>query len=172
MEDSEQDYVGARTAGAATFDRLVAGCVEKLLQSVPASTAGAGKLQVATVPVENASAEELVDWQEQIYELIATSISQSERFKTVNRRFVEQALRETRLRVEQLFIPARRREFLAILETQNNPARFLIFPKLTSGSTAGDGVNQRNYLLTLDMVDVETGEEYKSSEQLRKAYNP
>jgi len=170
MEDSEEDYVGAKNAGAEAYNRLIAGSVEKLLQSHSAARAGTGKLSVATLPVENAGTEELGDWQEQIYELIATSINQSDRYETVNRRFIEQALREARLRQEQLFIPSHRRTFLQLLETTNNPAQLLLFPKLTSGTTVSDDVKQRNYTLTLDLVDVETGKDYKVAERLRKAY--
>lgn len=170
MEDSEQDYVGAKTAGAEAYNRLIAGAVEKLLGDHTAARAGTGRLSVATLPVENASSEDLGDWQEEIYELIATSINQSGRYETVNRRFVEQALREGRLRQEQLFIPSHRREFLRILETTNNPAQMLLFPKITSGTTIGDDVKQKNYTLTLDLVDVETGKDYKAAERIRKAY--
>lgn len=170
MEDSEQDYVGARAAGAEAYNRLIAGAVEKLLQDHISARAGTGRLSVAALPVENASAEELGDWQEEIYELIATSINQSGRYRTINRRFIEEALRTTRLRQEQLFIPAQRRQFLQTLETTNNPAQLLLFPKLTSGTTLGEDVKQRSYTLTLDLVDVETGEDYKVAERIRKAY--
>jgi hypothetical protein len=171
MDDAEDDYVGSRSAGAATYDRLIAGAVEKLLGSHNAARGGTGKLQIATLPVENASSEELGDWQEDVYEKIATSINQSERYVTINRRFVEEALRETRLRQTQLFLPKYRRAFLEALEASDNPVQLLLFPKLTTGTTRVESDSQRNYTLTLDLVDVESGKDYKVSEQVRKAYS-
>ncbi|MGQ9589513.1 MAG: penicillin-binding protein activator LpoB [Planctomycetota bacterium] len=170
MEDSEQDYVGARAAGAETFERLIAGTVNKLLEGQTAARTATGRLSIAVLPVENASGEELGDWQEQIYDLIATSINTSDRYQMINRRFVEAALREGRLRSTELFLPEKRREFLRILEVSKSPADFLLFPKLTSGTTQGEGVRQRNYLLTLDLVDVHTGAFQSVAEKVRKAY--
>lgn len=170
MEDSEQNYVGARTAGAETFDRLIAGTVNKLLEGQTAAKTATGRLSIAVLPVENASAEELGDWQEQIYDLIATSINTSDRYQMISRRFVDAALREGRLRSTDLFLPQQRREFLRILEVSKSPADFLLFPKLTSGTTHGEDVRQRNYLLTLELVDVQTGASNRVAEQVRKAY--
>ena len=170
MEDSEQDHVGARAAGAAAFDRLVTGSVSKLLGSHHAAHAGAGKLKVAVLRIDNASAEELGDWQEQIFDLISTSVNQSGRYETVSVRYVDAALRETRLRRDDLFLPAKRRQFLGILERDDNPAQVLLFPKLSSGTTRGDGIGQRNYLLTLELVDVASGKDYRVAERIRKAY--
>ncbi len=164
MEDSEQDYVGA------TFERLIAGTVTRLLEGETAAKTATGRLSIAVLPVENASGEELGDWQEQIYDLIATSINRSDRYQMISRRFVDAALREGRLRATDLFLPAQRRVFLGILEVSKTPADFLLFPKLTSGTTEGEGVRQRNYLLTLELVDVHTGASHQVAEKVRKAY--
>lgn len=170
MEDSEQDYVGARRAGAETFERLIAGTVTRLLEAETAAKTATGRLSVAVLPVENASTEELGDWQEQIYDLIAASINRSDRYQMISRRFVDAALREGRLRPTDLFLPQQRREFLRILEVSKTPADFLLFPKLTSGTTEGEDVRQRNYLLTLELVDVHTGASHIQAEKVRKAY--
>ena len=171
MSDSDQDYVGNRAAGAETFDRLISGAVERLLRTASASNRGLTPMRIVVLPVENRSTEELVDWQEQIYALISTSINRSGRFDTVSRRFIDAALRETRLRPEQLFIPQHQRTFLAVLERQGLPVDALLFPELTSGTThAGQGVTQRNYDLRLELVDVKTGRSVEVQERLRKEY--
>ena len=171
MTDDEPDQVGARTAGAATYDQLINGAVQQLLQLHSAANAGLGQLKVATLGIENASGEELGDWNDQIFELIDTSINRSGRYRTVSTRFVNEALRETRLRTEQLFIPEHRRTFMDLLETKGTPVECLLFPKLTRGTTVGGGSTQRNYMLTLELVDVKTGWNDKVSEQLRKQYS-
>lgn len=171
MSDTEEDYVGNRSAGAATFDQLVSGATERLLKLHSAAKTGMTKLTVCVLPVDNASSEELGDWEEQIYSLMTTSINRSERYKMISRDFVEAALREARLKPQELFLPAKRRQFLAVLERQGNPIDALIFPKLTSGTTgASQGATQRNYMLDLQLVDVETGEMEQVSERLRKQY--
>lgn len=172
MADTDQDYVGNRAAGAETFDRLISEAVERTLAGHTAARTGNDPLKVVSLPVENASAEELGDWQEQIYELIDTSINRSERYTMISQRFVDAALREARLRPDELFIPAKRRTFVAILEQEGQPVDLLLFPRLTSGTTsAGQGVTQRNYLLNLELVDLKSGESFKySSKPLRKEY--
>jgi hypothetical protein len=171
MNESEEDYVGNRAAGAETYDRLIEGAVQKMLGLHSASlNRGGEKLKVAVLAVENASGEELGDWHEQVYELIDTSINRSDRYRTVSRRFVDAALRETRMTNEQLFLAKNRRDFVAVLE-QNEPVHCLMFPKLTRGTTAaGGGVAQKNYMLTLELVDLKTGFNDKVSERLRKEY--
>ncbi len=170
MGEEEEDYVGAKAGGGTTYDRLIEGAVGKLLNRQSAAARGMGKLKVAYLGVENKSAEDLADFQEHIYELIDTSIETSGRYRSISRRFVAAALRDTRLRADELFLPKHRRTFIKALETQGNPVEFLLFSKLTSGTTRGDGVKQRAYMLTLELVDVETGDFNKESERIRKAY--
>ena len=172
MGDADQDYVGNRAAGAAAFDRLISESVDRLLRDVSAARGGLGKLRIVTLPVENASSEELGDWQEQVYELIDTSINRADRYEMISRRFVDAALRELRMRPDQLFIPKNQRAMKELLESQGHPVDAYLFPKLTSGTTAaGDGIIQRNYLLNLELVDLETGRSTKvSSKPLRKEY--
>jgi hypothetical protein len=162
--------VGSSTAGAESYDRLIEGAVQKLLQQHSATARGVEQLKIAVLEVENASAEELLDWQEHIYEKITTSINQSLRYRDVSLRFVQAALRETRLRPDDLFLPKNQRSFAGALEAQGNPVQCLLFPKLTSGTTRGEDVRQRNYLLTLELVDIQTGWNEKVAEQIRKAY--
>ncbi|MCH2584802.1 MAG: penicillin-binding protein activator LpoB, partial [Planctomycetes bacterium] len=111
------------------------------------------------------------DWQEQVFDKISTSINESGRYSTISLRYIDAGLRESRLRRDDLFIPAKRRVFLDVLETAKVPAQILIFPKLTTGPTElGPRKAQRNYLLTLELVDIATGKDFRVSEEVRKAY--
>jgi len=169
LGSEEEDFVGSRTAGSATYDRLIEESVDKLLARRSASNEGP-PIRVAYLGVENKSAEELGDFREQIYELIDTSIENSQRYRTISRRFVEEALRATGLRPSNLFLPANRRRFASVLEAEGNPVEYLLFSTITSGTTQGDGVRQRNYMLTLELVDAVTGDNDKESARIRKAY--
>ncbi len=168
LDENEDDYVGSRAAGAATYDRLINESVSKLLAR-PGAAAGGEKLRVAYLGVENASAEDLGDFREQIFDLIDTSISTSGRYESLSGRFVERALREAGLKRDDLFLPKYRRTFAQVLEKSDSPVDFLLFSKITSGTTEGESVRQRNYLLTLELVDIETGQREQEAARIRKA---
>jgi len=170
MGEGEQDYVGKDAAGSATYDRLIEDSVTKLLRRQSAAKTGLSQLKVAYLGVENKSAEDLGDFQDQLFQLIDTSINKADRFRTISSRYVNAALKETRLRRDQLFIPKHRREFIKTLETQGNPVEFLLFSTITSGTTRGEDVKQRAYALTMELVDVETGYNDKETARIRKAY--
>ncbi len=171
MADSDQDLVGTRAAGAETFDRLISGSVEKLLSSRVAAMSGLGTKRIAILPVENKSAEELGDWRDQIYELIATSINQSQRFKTISPNFVSAALREARIQGDDLYLPRGRRALAAALEQKGAPVDMMMVSTLTTGTTdPGMDLTQRNYMLSLTLIDIQTGEEEKVATRLRKEY--
>lgn len=169
MGDAEEDYVGSKAAGSTTYDRLIEEAVTKLLDRQSASNQGES-IRVAYMGVENKSAEDLGDLREQIYELIDTSIETSQRYRSVSKRFVDAGLRETGLSRDDLFLPKNRRQFIEVLEANGNPVEYMLFSKLTSGTTVGDSVKQRAYMLTLELVDVETGDFDKESARIRKAY--
>ena len=171
MSDTDQDFVGNTGAGAATYDRLINESVTKLLRGHSAARTGAAPLKIALLNVENKTVEEIGDWQDQIYALLSTSINQADRYTTISQRFVSAALREGRLRTDDLFIPAKRRTFAAILEQQGQPVDALVFPELTSGSTRAAGeTSQRNYNLRLELVDVQSGTTEEVSARIRKEY--
>ncbi len=170
MGDEEESIVGSSRAGSATYDRLIEQSVQKLLQRQTATREGLTKARVAYLGVENKGMEELGDFREQIYELIDTSIETSGAYRSISRRFVDAGLRETRLDPSDLFLPKHRKAFAAALEANGNPVEFLLFSKITTGSTRGDGASERNYLLTLELVDVETGDFDKESARIRKEY--
>ena len=179
ISPDQQDLVGSHTAGAETYNRLIDESVAKLLgrQEVavtPASWDAAcppGPKRICFVCVENCSAEEIGDFKEQIYEQIDTQILQSGAFTPVSRRFVDAALTQTRLRPDSLFLPDNMRMFTASLEQQGQPFDYLLYAKLTSGTTEKNHDTQRDYLLTLELVNVHTGQYDKESAKIRKGYH-
>ncbi len=182
LKPNENDMVGSHTAGASTWKPLVAESVGKLLGRhcqtiVPVGgsdipIAPGGLKRICFVGVENASAEEIGDFKEQIFEAIDTSISQSGTYSSISRRFVEAGLRQTRLHPDDLFLPANRAAFAGALEQMDAPFDYMLFAKITSGTTVNNGKDyQRDYMLTLEMVDVRSGEFDKESATLRKGYH-
>ena len=78
---------------------------------------------------------------------------------------------ETRLRCDQLLVPQNQRIFAAAMEQMSQPFDFLLFAKLTSGTTHVNKDYQRDYLLTLELVNVHTGQFDKESQEISKGYH-
>jgi len=171
--DSEEDMVGNRAAGAETYDRLVAGAVEKLLSGRAAAFSGLGQKKIAVLPIKNEGNEELADWKAQLYQIVGSTINQSERFRTINKDFLDVAFREAQISTNDVYLPRGRRALAAALEQQGVPVELLLLSTLTTGTTnAGQGESQKNYLLGLVLVDIATGEEVANvtSPRIRKEY--
>lgn len=180
VKPGEDEMVGSHAAGTETFKPLVDEAVAKLLANChvtaqPVAYEGdapsAAVHRICFVGVENKSAEEIGDFKEQIYQLIDTKIMESGTYRPISRRYVDAGLRETRLRPDQLFIPENMRTFCAYLEQQGQPFDYLLWAVITSGTTRENQNYQRDYLLTLELIDVRTGDQFKQSAELSKGYH-
>jgi len=179
LQPDQQDMVGSHTAGAETYKPLIDAAVAQLLgrhdmgmRSVGFDGQSPQPMRICFVGVENKSAEEIGDFKDQIYQHIDTQIVASERFRPISKRFVDAALQETRLRPDQLILPDHMRTFTAELERQGQPFDYLLYATLTSGTTRSNEKSyQRDYLLTLEMVNIKTGDYDKESAMLRKGYH-
>ncbi len=178
LNENDQDMVGSHTAGAETWEPLIQSSVGQLLgrqmndvQMVSHEGQPCRK-RICFVGLENKSAEEIGDFGEQIYEKIDTCINESEMFEVINRRFVEAGLRQCRLRPDDLFVPNNQRAFTAAMEKLQQPFDYLLYAKITSGTTRSNQKDyQRDYLLTLELVNMESGHADKESAELRKGYH-
>ena len=56
------------------------------------------------------------------------------------------------------------------MEEQSQPFDYLLFAKITSGTTGSNKDYQRNYTLILELVDIATGHGDKVEADLRKGY--
>jgi hypothetical protein len=180
LKGDEKDLVGSHAAGAEVFNPLIEEAVAKLLsrqstmiQEVTYQGAEVlpTKRSICFVGVENKSIEELGDFKDQIYQQIDTMLVQSEVFQPVSRRVMDAALRETRLRPDSLLIPENMRTFATVLERQGQPLNYLLFATVTSGTTERNNSEQRDYLLTLELVNVQTGAPDKQSAEISKGYH-
>ena len=178
LNETDGDMVGSHTAGAETWEPLIQSSVGQLLgrQMHDVKTVSHDgqpiRKRICFVGLENKSAEEIGDFGEQIYEKIDTCINESEIFEVTNRRFVEAGLRQCRLRPDDLFIPNNQRAFAAAMEKQEQSFDYLLFAKITSGTTRSNQKDyQRDYLLTLELVNMESGRADEESAELRKGYH-
>lgn len=176
LRDDQHDMVGSHGAGAETFKPLIDEAVGKLLsRQAPciqqASTPNPSPKRICFVGVENKSSEEIGDFKEQIVEIIDNRIVESKVFQPISRRFVQAGLVAARLRPDELFLPTQQRQFLAVMEQQGQPFDYLLFASITSGTTKSNGDYQRDYLLTLELVNLQTGAPDKESATIRKGYH-
>lgn len=181
LRSDQNDMVGSHTAGAETFNPLIHEAVGSLLGRHAAAPYEQGNLppdvppgpkSICFVGVENRSMEDLRDFKDQIYQEIDTQIVHSQVFHPISRRFVDAGLQETRLRPDSLFIPANMQLFTAAMQQMGQPFDYLLFATITSGTTESNQTDyQRDYLLTLELVDIRSGTADKESAKIRKGYH-
>ncbi len=178
LDDDDKNMVGSHTAGSEVYDKQIDEAVGKLLgresmgiRQVSHEGAGPQPKKICFVGVENASAEELSDFKQQIYELVDQKIGASGTFDTISQRYVDVGLRDCRLRPDDLVKPSNQRVFLDTMERQDQPFDYLLFARLTSGTTKSNGDYQRDYLLTLELLDIHSGKSVKESAKVRKGYH-
>ncbi|MCU0714873.1 MAG: penicillin-binding protein activator LpoB [Pirellula sp.] len=173
------NLVGSHEAGAEVFDPLVDEAVAKLLarqQIVTADTPIGPDGEplpktICFVGIENKSAEDIGDFKDQLYQQIDSRLLEANSFRSISRRMVDAALYETRLRPDSLMIPDNMRLFTAVLERQGAPIDYLLYAVLTSGTTTRNSSKQRDYDLTLELVNVHTGIADKQTAEVRKGYH-
>jgi hypothetical protein len=178
LKDHQQDLVGSHEAGAETFNSLVDESVSKLLsrqappEAIEADSGEPLSKRICFVGVENYSSEDIGDFKDQLFEQIDSSVASSGQFQTISTRYVENGLRQLRLVPGDLMTPQNMRSFSAVMEQSGQPFDYLLFAKLTSGTTESNKSYQRDYLLTLEVVDLNTGRSDKESAKVRKGYHP
>jgi len=168
--------VGPHAAGGETWKPLVQESVDRLLcrQATAIQLAGHevphARKRVCFVGIENKSAEELGDFKQQIYQHIETLISQSDAFEPIDRKYVQAGLEQSGLRADQLFIVNNQRMFAASLEKFEQPFEYLLYATITSVAMRSNTDSQREYLLTLELIDIRSGRTEKESAELRKEH--
>ena len=182
VKPTAPDMVGSHTAGSEVYKPLVEEAVTRLLDTCEPLPVGsdpgldalgfeASGCRVCFVGVENKSAEELGDFKDQIYQMIDTQINRTQSFEAISRRMVDAALVETRLRPDSLFVPSNMQAFTDVLQRHGQPIDYLLYATLTSGTTERNASTQRDYLLTLEIVDTRTGAYRKEQAEIRKGYH-
>ena len=179
MSNDEANKVGSHQAGAEVFRPIVCEATEELLSKayMQPQTAtitlvdGTPVRRVCFIELENKTNEEIGDFKEQLEEIIDTKISDSTSFTTVSSRAVKGVLRQTGFRPDDLFLPSNMAKFSAAMQQDGEPFEYLFFAKLTSGTTSDNIDKQKDYMLTLEMVNVSMpSDRLKVNKMIRKEY--
>ena len=128
-------------------------------------------MQICFLGVENKSSEELGDFRETLYEQIDQRILNSGNFQPVSKRYVDAGLQAANLRPEEVLLPQNMRILTDRMEQMQQPFDFVLYAKVTSGTTRSNADYQREYLLTLEMINVHNGQYAKESATIVKKYN-
>ena len=89
----------------------------------------------------------------------------------ISRRYIEAAMAELRCSPESLVLPEKQRQLQQVLERDAQLVDYLLFAKITSGTTNSNGDYQRNYNLTLELLNIHTGESLLEEATIRKGYH-
>lgn len=166
----EPDLLGARNMGVVVADQLTL-VTEKLLANHRATGRAQGKMRVAFIGLENRSAEEIRDIREALYQTIDTILVNDQAYIPINQRYVDAAMTSAGLRPEGLFLADGRQRFMNAVTQEGIAPDFLLYGVLTSMTSVGVNEDQRNYQLTLELIDAHTGVTVaKETGRVRKQY--
>ena len=179
LEENDENMVGSHEAGAAVYEPLVQGAVQRLLgkeqagiQQIEFNEGTPQPKRVCFIGIENESAEELGDFKEHLYQIINQKILETNAYDSISKRYLQVGLREAGLRPDMLFKPSNRRVFVEAMEAQDQPIDYLLYATLTSGTTRSNNrSSQRDYRLTLNLININNGRETVESQQIRKGYH-
>jgi hypothetical protein len=180
VQPGQSTMVGSHTAGSETWGPLVDQSVSNLLARHCGGVQPAGYLQgapankpmqICFLGVENKSSEELGDFRETLYEQIDQRVLNSGNFQPVSKRYVDSGLQAANLRPEEVLLPQNMRILTDRMEQMHQPFDFVLYAKVTSGTTRSNADYQREYLLTLEMINVHNGQYAKESATIVKKYN-
>ena len=182
MHRGEADKVGSNQAGAEVYNPMVRSATGKLLAQAAsqpiqqvshhnAPVFPTAKRKVCFIALENASMEELGDFKDHIKMAILEEISSSEEFEIVSDRAVTAGLRALSLRADDLFMDENKRMFTHAMGRGGTPVDYLLFGTITSGTTTDNRDMQRDYKLTLELIDTQTFIPILVSTPMRKEYN-
>ncbi len=175
LSHDKADMVGSHAAGAETFKPLIDEALGKLMARQaaavhPAAAPAPAPKKMCFIGVENQSIEEIGDFKAQITQIIDTKINTSGTFQQVSGRFMKAGLDAAGLRPDQLFVPDKMELFLKAMKAAGQPIDYLLYATVTSGTTGNNSTRQRDYMLTMELVNIATGSSDKESASLRKAY--
>lgn len=175
--------VGSHQAGSEVFRPVVCSATQELLSQAanksyenPAFDSQHGmipnKKRICFFGVTNKTNEDLGDFKDQITEVIDSTLASSDAVDTVTSKAVIPALRQTGMSPDDLFLPKNMSRLCMELEN-DQPFDCLIFATLTSGTTVDNLDSQKDYTLSLEMVDVRNpgSDRIKVAKTVRKEYN-
>jgi hypothetical protein len=181
MHRGEESMVGSNKAGSEVYNPIVYATVDKLIGRVAANNSVRltgynpnmpySKLNVYFAGIENRSTEELGDFRDHLRNSINEKITKSDQFAIVSDHAVNAILHNISLRPDDLFAEHNMQNFISAMGKNGTPVDYILFSEITSGTTEANKDMQREYKLTLRLIDTKTWQEIVESSNIRKEYN-
>ena len=178
LHGREGDSAGDIHPSAELYSPIVRETTGKLLARVArepiqqaAYHGGAAARTICFVNLETISAEGLGDFRGSIRLAIFEEISQSTQFEIVNDHVATSGLLALSLRPDDLLMQENKRTFVNIMGQGGTSVDYLLFARITSGTSESNQDMQRDYELTLKLVCTRTFVPILESASIRKEYN-
>lgn len=167
----EGDLVGSKTAGAETYNALIEEATRKLLNAEAARFPEGAVRKICFVGIENQGAEDLGDIRASTNNIIQTVIFQAKRYRMIAQDYVDHVLKVNGMAARDLHLEEGRNKFLSVLRKEGQEPDYLLWAKYSTLSTEGEKERQRDYLLTLELVNSASGDLVQlETARVRKAY--
>ncbi|HEY1186275.1 MAG TPA: hypothetical protein VGE74_01400 [Gemmata sp.] len=148
------------------------GALAKLLARhtppAPASPLAPVRKRICFLGLENASTEELGNFTGELVAAIDAWAIKSTAFALVSHRATREGMREARFRQDDLVFPAKRRQLLRIMESQETPFDCLLFATVTTRTTRS--TSPACYALTFEIIDMTTDTQDKETATISKRH--
>ncbi|MDR2346148.1 MAG: penicillin-binding protein activator LpoB [Planctomycetaceae bacterium] len=181
MKRGEQNMIGSNKAGSEVYNPIVHSTVDKLIGKLATNISLAGynsanpqlprQINVYFAGIDNRSMEELGDFKDHLRISINEKITKSDQISIVSERAVDSVLRSLNLRADDLFAEHNMGNFISAMGKNGTMIDYVLFAEITSGTTESNKDMQREYKLTLRLVDTRTWREIVESSNIRKEYN-
>ena len=121
------------------------------------------KNRIAFPFIENRSCEEIGAFGDLIYRKLELILTGSDCVELVNSRAVRAGFQQAGVRPDDLYTPSARQKFASVMEQQRECIDYYLHASVTDGTFRSNQKYHRDELLTLELMDIETGQTDKES---------
>jgi len=175
MEDDDPDLVDTRRIGIAGYQKITDEVVTTLLdrEQVRRGTKEAKLIGWMGLTNKTSDRDTGDDIQMAANNTVNTKLVQSNEYKVMGEEVLKAVMSEVGLTdVNKLVIADSRRRFIQVLEERGAVPDYLLVGDLTSASSRGSSLEQKNYQMTFKLIDMRSGITIDSvqSKEFRKMY--
>ena len=176
MEEDEGNLVDKSKIGIEGYDKIIYSAMEDLLKREQLKRGSAEIKLIGWVGLLNKTSDRDTgtDIEQASNNTIERMIVQSGQYRFMGHEVMKAVMSEVGVTDinKLLAIAEKRRRFITVLEKQGDVPDYLLIGDLTSASSRGSGLTQKNYQLTFKLIDARSGITYDmvQSKEFRKMY--
>lgn len=176
MEEDEGNLVDKSKIGIEGYDKIIHTAMEDLLKREQLKRGSSEIKLIGWVGLLNKTSDRDTgaDIEQASNNTIERMIVQSGQYKFMGPEVMKAVMSEVGVTDinKLLAIAEKRKRFITVLEKQGDVPDYLLIGDLTSASSRGSGLTQKNYQLTFKLIDARSGITYDmvQSKEFRKMY--